>query len=297
MNLCLGTVQFGMNYGILNQKKPSREYAIRCLEYATNNGINSIDTAKAYGDAEEIVGYFLQTRSVSRDQLFISTKLLPNILDEINPLDYQSVIENEITSQLKTLHTDYVDAYVFHSARYAYDERKLEALRCVVDKGFAKKCGVSIYEPEEAWACYDSGLVDFIQAPYSIFDHRMKNSGVIDKSQEYNCELHTRSAFIQGLITMDADQIPSFLEKAKPIVRRIADLCEQEHISRTHLAIQYVKREKGISHLVFGVNSLEQLKENIRYFNKDISEDLFKKIDNEFDGIEADIVMPSLWKR
>ena len=297
MQLCLGTVQFGLDYGILNQKKPLLSDAVRWLDYATHNGINAIDTAKAYGNAEEVVGEFLKTNSIPREQLFISTKLLPNILDEVNPSEYESIIEREIISQLKTLHTDYVDAYVFHSSRYAFDLAKLEAIQVVVDKGYAKKCGVSVYEPEEAEFCYESGLVSFIQAPYSIFDHRMKTSGIIDHQMKKNCILHTRSAFIQGVIVMDADQVPPFLEKAKPIVRKIEDICNREGISRTQLAIQYVKRERGISNLVFGVDSLDQLKEDIQYFNEDLPDEVLEKIGSEFDGIEADIVMPSLWKR
>ena len=297
MELCIGTVQFGLDYGILNQKKPPLSDAVNWLDYAVQNGIRAIDTAKAYGTAEEVVGEFLKSKIIPRDKLFLSTKLLPNILDDVKPLDYTSVIEKEITSQLKTLHTDYVDAYVFHSSRYAYDLSKLEAIQIVKEKGFAEKCGVSIYEPEEAVACFNSGLVDFIQAPYSVFDHRMKKSKIFERVSQLDCEIHTRSAFIQGLIVLDEDKVPPFLENAKPIIRKITSLCEREGISRTQLAIQYVKKEKNISHLVFGVDSLEQLEEDIRLFNEDLPSDLLERIGIEFDGIETDIVMPSLWKK
>ena len=297
MELCLGTVQFGLDYGILNQKKPELSDAIRWLDYATQNGIRAIDTAKAYGTAEYVVGEFLKLKSVPRDQLFVSTKLMPNILDNVEECDYESFIEREIISQLRTLNTDYVDAYIYHSARYSFDRTKLEAIHTVVDKGFARKSGVSVYEPDEAIACYESGIVDFIQAPYSIFDHRMKTKNVIDHPLKGECELHTRSAFIQGLIVMNEDQIPTYLERAKPIVQKIRSLCEAEGISRTQLALQYVKRERGISHLVFGVDSLEQLQEDIRLFNEELPDDLLSRIGTEFDDIEADIVMPSLWKK
>ena len=271
--------------------------AIRWLDYATQNGIYAIDTAKAYGTAEEVVGEFLKLKTISRDKLFISTKLKPNILDEVKPEDYRKVIENEIASQLKILNTDYVDAYIFHSSRYAFDKEKLEAIHDVVTKGYARKSGVSVYEPEEAFACFKSGFVDFIQAPYSIFDHRMKDSGVLDNLDKGECEFHTRSAFIQGLIVMHDEQIPEYLAKARPIVKKIQLLCDKEGISRTQLALQYVKREQGISHLVFGVDSLEQLKEDIELFRKEIPDDLLEKIGAEFDGIEAEVVMPSLWRR
>ena len=75
MELCLGTVQFGMDYGIFDTPKKHPDYCISCLDYATQNGIRAIDTATAYGMAEEIVGKFLAKRTVARDHLFISTKL------------------------------------------------------------------------------------------------------------------------------------------------------------------------------------------------------------------------------
>ena len=66
MELCLGTVQFGMDYGIRGQKQPSVEQAVEMLDYATQNGINTIDTANAYGTAEDVVGTFLQKHSTKR---------------------------------------------------------------------------------------------------------------------------------------------------------------------------------------------------------------------------------------
>lgn len=297
MKLCIGTVQFGLDYGIKGQKKPDINEAIECLDYAVSNGISAIDTAKAYGTAEEVVGTFLKRGTIQRDRILISTKLMPNILDDYSPSEYEHVIERELHNQLKTLHTDYVDAYVFHSARYAFDDDMIAALSKMKEKGLARKTGVSVYEPEEAFACYSNPLVDFMQMPYSVFDHRMKDSGVFDSAEKRYCEIHSRSAFIQGLITMGVEEVPPFLEKAKPIIKKIKDLCNTENISPVKLALQYVKREPAISHLVFGVNSKEQLAEDISLFNENIDTNLLEDIGKEFDGIEAEIVMPSLWKK
>lgn len=297
MELCLGTVQFGMDYGILNQRKPPLSDALAWMDYATQNGITAIDTARAYGNAEEIVGEFLKKKTLPREKLVISTKFKPNLLNDVSAKQYELVIEKELKSQLKILHTDYVDAYIFHSARYAFDESKLSAIYRMKEKGLAKRVGVSVYEPEEALVCFKSPYVDFIQAPYSVFDHRMKDSGVLDSEKRGECIVDTRSAFIQGLIVLDEEQVPKYLEEAKPIVRKIKLLCEESGVSRVHLAIQYVKREQNISHLVFGVDSLEQLKEDIRFFNESLPEDLLESIGKEFEGLKANIVMPSLWKK
>ena len=295
MELCLGTVQFGMDYGILNTKMPPIDNSIKCLDYATQNGIRAIDTATAYGRAEEIVGMFLNMKTISREKLWISTKFKPNMLDDVEPNDYAVILKLHLQKSLKRLNTEYVDAYYLHSSRYAFDDLILEALNSLKKEGLAKKVGVSIYEPEEADACFKSEYVDIIQAPYSIFDDRMKNTGIFERNDR--CHIDTRSAFIQGLIILKEDDIPEYLNAAKPIVRKIEKVCKDTGHNRVELAMAYVKREDAITHLVFGVDSLDQLKDDITYFNTDVDDDLLKQIENEFDNIDAKIVMPSLWKK
>lgn len=295
--LCLGTVQFGQDYGIIGQKKPSLQYCVDCLDYATQNGIDAIDTAEAYGSAQEVVGAFLKKRTIQRDKLIVSTKFKPNVLDDVKPKDYAAVIEQRLTESLRTLHTDYVDAYLFHSARYVFQPEMLEALNLLVDKGMARKVGVSVYEPEEALACLKSPLVSLTQFPYSVFDHRMKDAGVLDKALDSNCVIDVRSAFIQGLILLDEEQVPDFLADARPIITKLKKLANETGISRVALAMAYIKREDAIAHLVFGVDSKEQLIEDIELFNREIPANILDDMDSEFADIKAEVVMPSLWKR
>lgn len=296
MELCLGTVQFGMDYGIRGQKQPTIDDAVKMLDYATQNGISNIDTASAYGTAEDVVGEFLNKKTISRDKLFVVSKFTPNMLDNVEPKDYKKVINEHLNKTLSRLHTDYLDSYMFHSSRYAFDEEKLKALYEVKQEGKIRHCGVSVYYPDEAKICIKSPYVDFIQLPSSIFDQRMKNGGVFDLAlQNGTTQIHSRSAFIQGLILMQEDEVPEFLSGAKPIVKKIDELCKKYEISRIKLAMLFVKQFDAISHLVFGVDNIEQLKENIKIFKEDFSSDILKEIGKEFENIKADIMMPSLW--
>ena len=60
MKLALGTVQFGLDYGIANKSgKILKEDAFKILEYAHNAGIDTLDTAGSYGDSEKIIGDFI----------------------------------------------------------------------------------------------------------------------------------------------------------------------------------------------------------------------------------------------
>lgn len=297
MELCLGTVQFGMDYGIKGQKQPSVDQAVEMLDYATHNGITTIDTANAYGTAEDVVGVFLSKKTVSRDKLFIISKFRPNLLDEVSPNEYYSVMRANLENTLSRLHTDYLDSYLLHSARYVFDDEIIETLNRMKRDGLVRRVGVSIYEPEEAKKCIDRPNVEFMQLPYSIFDQRMEKAGVFEYAKKDNILIHSRSAFIQGLILMNENEVPDFLSKAKPIVRKIDVLCHRHGISRISLAMNYVKQQSRISHLVFGVDNINQLKENIQIFQEDIPADIIEDIAKEFTDIEADIVMPSLWKK
>lgn len=295
MELCLGTVQFGMDYGVYHTPKKAPEYCMRCLDFATQNGINAIDTAPAYGIAEEIVGKFLEKKQGARESLFISTKLMPNILDEYDEDHYVGVIRQNLKNSLKTLHTDYVDAYYYHSSRYAFNPKMLEAISIVQKEGLARRVGVSVYEPDEALACFDNPNINCIQAPYSVFDHRMKEQDIFEKGSEAGYDVDVRTVFIKGLIRLKENEIPEHLMKAKPILNQLDQLCKETGYSRIDLAMGYVKRENTINHLVFGIRSLEQLKEDIDSFHKEIPEAIFKRIDKEFSGVSADLVIPSLW--
>lgn len=296
MDLCLGTVQFGMKYGISGQVQPTVEMAVDMLDYATQNGIDTIDTANAYGTAEDVVGRFIRKKTVPRDRLCIISKFRPNLLDDVSQKLYYDVMKNNLLESLKRLGADYLDTYLLHSSRYVFNDEILEALYQLKKEGYANKVGVSVYEAEEARRCIEHPKVDFMQLPYSIFDQRMKNANVFELAQG-NVEIHSRSAFIQGLILMDEQRVPDFLSKARPIVRKIDELCKIHNISRISLAMNFVKQETNISHLVFGVDNIDQLKENIKVFNENLSVDLLDSISKEFVSLDADIVMPSLWKK
>ncbi len=297
MKLCLGTVQFGMDYGIKGQRKPALNDCISMLDYATQNGIDAIDTANAYGEAEDVLGTFFSKKTISRDKLFLTAKVKPNILDEVRPDKYYKKIKENFELSCKRMGVDYIDGYMFHSSRYIFNAEMLEALKRLKKEGFIRKYGVSVYYPDEAKEGLLSAKLDIMQFPYSVFDQRMEREGVfkIAKTEHCNTEIHTRSAFIQGLITMDSEDAPDYLTDAKPILREVNSLCSEYDISPVHLAIQYVKKTEAISRLVFGVDNMEQLKQDISYFYNDLSANVIDNISVKFNEIPAEIMMPSLW--
>lgn len=298
MKLCLGTVQFGMDYGIAGCKKPALDDAVEMLDFATQNGISHIDTAYAYGCAEDVVGAFLRRKTVPRDGLFISAKLKPNIMDGVSATRIYETARANLEESLARLGTDYVDAYMCHSARYVYDDAILEAMVRLRDAGLARHVGVSVYEVDEARKCVSDKRLDFMQLPFSILDQRMRREGVFEMDASGRMTIDTRSAFLQGLVLMAEGDVPGFLSRARPVVAKVDMLCKRYGLSRVAMALGFVKQQRGVGHLVFGVDSLSQLKEDIAVFNEiDLAPEVVKDIDREFQGVPADVVMPSLWTK
>lgn len=298
MNLCLGTVQFGMDYGIRRQKKPSLAESIDMLDYAAQNGVTRLDTAYAYGEAEAVVGAFLKKSTIPRANLFISAKLKPNIMDGVARDSIYKVARKNLEESFRRMGIDYLDAYMCHSSRYAYDDSILEAMVRLKDEGWVRHVGVSVYEVDEAKKCLSDVRLDYMQLPFSVLDQRMADGGVFESCDPDRVTIDSRSAFIQGLVLMTVDEIPPFLSRAYPIIQKLDTLCNCHGLSRTELALGFVKRVHGISNLVFGVDNLSQLKEDIDIFNRiELSSEVILDVGKVFRDLPADIVMPSLWKK
>ena len=297
MRLCIGTVQFGMNYGVQGGVRPSLGDAVAMLDYATQNGVDAIDTAAAYGTAEEVVGDFLSRKTLPRASIPVISKFGMGIFEGADAVDFPQRLRVAAEESLKRLRTDYLDAFICHVPSAAGDEAVLSAMSALKDLGLARHIGFSIYETDEAMACMAAGTVDFMQAPFSVFDQRMRTAGVLAKAAEKGVDVHTRSAFVQGLMLMDAEAIPAHLAAAKPYVCELDALCREHGITRGALALAYVKAQPEISHLVFGVDNLAQLKEIVADFGRGVPAEVEEDIAARFASVPADIFMPNKWRK
>ena len=297
MKLCLGTVQFGMDYGIQGGSRPTVKESVAMLDFAVQNGVDAIDTAAVYGTAEEVVGEFLVSRTVPRDAVQIVSKFGTGIFAGMEASAYPRCLRAAAEKSLKRLRTDFLDAFICHVPSAAGDAAVVSAMAALKVTGLARHVGFSVFESTEATACLDSDEVDFIQAPFSVLDQRMKSSGALAKAVANGVDVHTRSAFVQGLMLMPPTSIPSHLVATKPYVEELEALCREHGITRRLLALAYVKAQPEISHLVFGVDNRTQLKEIIDDFNRTIPVDVVADIAARFASVPSDIFMPNKWRK
>ena len=259
----LGTVQLGMNYGMANATgQPSREQAFEILDAAAAVGIDSLDTAVAYGTSEQVIGEYLDQ---SQNRFFVTSKF--KVGDEEPEKDLA------LKKSLTEAHLGKVDLYFFHDGQnmIRYANRLEEPMRRMQEEGFTRYLGASVYEVEEIEAFLEYDWLKGIQVPMNILDDRIVRSGLLAELEKRGVTVFVRSVFLQGLLCMD--QVPEKYEFLAPYVAELRDVAKAEEMSLKELSVSYIRDLPGISSLVLGCETVEQVRQNAELINvKRISE-------------------------
>lgn len=297
MNLCLGTVQFGMDYGIRGRKKPSAEDSVSLLNFAVANGIDAIDTSALYGDSEMVVGRFLKQSPVGRNSLFVVSKFGVEEFDGMSASRCGQKLVDVAKQSLARLSLDYLDAYICHVPNAVRDDRIIMAMARLRESGLARSVGFSVYEPEDAETAINTGEIDFLQLPLSVLDQRMVRCRILDLAAERGVRVHSRSAYVQGLALMKSEDVPGYLAGIKPKIKELEDLCRIAGVSRQALALAYVRQFNKISHVVFGVHDIKQLRETIESFGSHVPSAVVTEASRIFADVDSALVMPNKWRK
>jgi aryl-alcohol dehydrogenase-like predicted oxidoreductase len=297
MKLVLGTVQFGLNYGINNfNGQPTREASLEMLKLAYDSNITQFDTAFAYGNAEEILGEFIE-RNQLKNKIKVISKLKPNCIDKTNP-DHRKFVISQINDSLLRMNIEKLDGYLFHTPAYIYDDKILNALEFCKSEGLTSNIGVSVYEIADAIFAAKTGKVDYIQIPYSLFDQRVSKTDFFKIAHDNNITVYGRSAFLQGLIFMEDKNIPEHLKDAKEYLKILERIILKYGLSRLEASMLFSLNNPGIDFLVFGVDNINQLKQDIEVnANQKPTEECINELKSELSNIKNSIIFPSLWSK
>lgn len=296
--LVLGTAQFGLNYGIANKVgKPSKEQVKEILLTAFELGINVLDTANAYGDSEKILGDILSNYS-KKENIIIVTKLSPNINEKADNEHIKNQVEQSVHLSLSNLNLDSIPIYMLHRAEHMTMKKGIivKHLSKLKEEGLIINIGVSVYTPYEAEIALSIDEITAIQVPFNVFDHRMMKCGFFEKAHLKGIAVFVRSIYLQGLILMDNDDIPDKLRDIIPYKNKLKEICKRWGRTINEVAIKFPLMQKGVTGIVFGVDNLNQLKENINLYNKSsLEKPIIENILNEFKDIPEYLVDPRQW--
>ncbi len=269
----LGTVQFGTSYGISNtQGQTSPEEVTEILDYARKEGIDLLDTAAAYGISEEILGNNNLTGF--------------NIVSKFMAPENNQKISKQLESSLDLLKISSLYGYMAHRPQdVLLHSHQWEELRDLKRNNLIQKIGFSFNEPYEIDEVLLKGWIpDIVQVPFNYFDNRFSQQLVRLKST--GCEVHTRSAFLQGLFFMQPDSLPQYFDIVKPSIKDLQKNGEK----LAGMLLKYCLQQDFIDKVIVGVNNKNQLISNLNFTNSEESLPEFSlKIPNK-------ILMPSKWK-
>ena len=295
MKYCLGTVQFGIDYGVQGGKQPEFEDVSKILDYAITHNIDNFDTASAYGNAEKRLGKFVKVNpTVACNMRFIS-KLKPDAFAKKSIEEWGDIARQCATDSLNTIGINKFYAYLFHNAAYINDENAVRALVSVKKHNLAECIGASVYSPEEAMKALEFDEIDVIQVPYNVFDRRLDKCGFFDKAHKKGVKVYARSSLLQGLVVMEPDNLPKQMQFAQDYLIKFRDICRDYDMSALQTAIGCVAQKQGIDYIVFGVDNINQLQEYIALQDTHLPEEMIDRIDTTFDEVEERFVNPSMW--
>jgi len=251
--LMLGTVQFGLNYGINNTYgKPSQKEVFEILDAAGVQNIESLDTADAYGNSIELIGQYHQ----QQNHRF-------NILSKFKGISEGQIFE-QVKDSMNKLQIECFQVYSYHSfadyINHPYIKDELQSLKC---DGLIEKIGISVYTNSELEQVIEDKDIDVIQLPFNLLDNQNIRGQHIDIAKKKQKEIHVRSVFLQGLLLMDEESIPQKLKSLKPYIQKINSYCKDKSINIQSLALSYAIYNQQIDHVLIGVDSKDQLLKNI----------------------------------
>lgn len=252
--LALGTVQFGLTYGIANQgSQVTRGEAATILAAARSGGLDTLDTAIAYGDSEDCLG------AVGVDDWQIISKL-PTFPDDCP--DVATWVAMQLDGSLRRLGVNKLYGLLLHSPRQLLGSQGAaiaSALREVRSKGLVARIGISIYSPEDLAAIYPIFQPDLVQAPLNLIDRRLVESGWLQRLADEGVEVHTRSCFLQGLLLMP--ELPARFAPWQALWERWQAWLAAHPGQAAAACLAYPLSLPQVARVVIGVDSPSQLAE------------------------------------
>jgi aryl-alcohol dehydrogenase-like predicted oxidoreductase len=280
--ISLGTAQFGMKYGINNKNGKVNANEVRSiLDFAHENNINTLDTAKAYGSSEKFIGEYIK-----------KTEKLWNIITKVNDGDKTIVEQVQDSIDKLTIKPTIVLA---HSANLFLDPMFQSKLQETKDKELVHSIGVSLYSEEEINQVLESELKpEVIQLPMNILDTRLYRSGVLSKLFDREIEIHVRSAFLQGLFYLSKAELEDGFKDAIPYLKKLKSISADIGLTLSGLSLLWLVSLKEVSKVIIGVDNVNQLKNHLDTLKKNIDSSVFKEAlsihyENE------NILNPSFW--
>ena len=251
--ISLGTVEIGMDYGIGHVTRPDESDAAALLHRAVDAGVNFIDTARAYGASEAIIGRALADR---RQEYVLVSKA---------QVGSRAAVLASVQESLSLLQTDFIDILMIHSAPLAalHDGEMQDVFSTLRGEGRIRFTGASVYGAEAAVAAIESGFFDCIQVAYNVLDRRMEN--IASLAQEHGVGLVARSVLLKGALTNRSGHLPEALTPLRESVSAMQAIAQACGVPLPELAYRYVLSTGCVQSALVGASTISELEQALAF--------------------------------
>ena len=280
---CLGAMTFGEDWGWGSSVEDSEAIISRFVEA----GGNFVDTANVYtrGHSEKIIGDYIRSHDVRRDQLVIATKFFGNLFpgDPNAGGANRKSLTAACDESLRRLQTDYIDLYWMHAwDRFTPIEETMRALDDLVAAGKVRYVGFS---DTPAWKCAQAQMVASfrgwtplvaLQIEYSLVERTVEGE-LIPMAQELGLGVTPWSPLRGGVLTgkytrenkdeVDpgrGERVTAYLtEHTFTIVDELTRIAGDHDTTPAAVALAWVQARPGVASTIIGARTMKQLDANL----------------------------------
>jgi aryl-alcohol dehydrogenase-like predicted oxidoreductase len=284
--IALGTAQFGMAYGVANQSgQINPGEAGQILRRARAAGMDTLDTAIAYGESEKTLG----SLGVKEWKLVSKLPALPEACTDV-----RAWVRSELAGSLSRLGVPKLHGLLLHRSQQLLEPHGAAlhaALRDVQELGLVDKIGVSVYGPEELQALWPKFRLDLVQSPFNVFDRRLASSGWLERMHQAGTEVHVRSVFLQGLLLLPAEKRRAEFAGWQDLWAKWDDWLAAERLGPLQASLMFALSRPEIDRVVVGVDGASHLAEIL-------SAPAAEPIDfpNSLESSDLSLINPTQWK-
>ncbi len=282
--LIVGTVQFGLDYGITNNSGKIKETEIdEIFTFCDDNNVLYFDTAQDYGTSEDILSKY--------------SKLYPNVNVITKSKFGNKNIRETITKSLDKF--DKIECYMLHSYNDYKNKDLLDELIYYKNKNKINRIGVSIYNVQEGIEILNDDIVDVIQLPFNYLDNQWFEQDFQNLLTKRNIEIHVRSIFLQGILLNRPVKYPINISQPEfdKLEEIIHELSIELQLNKLELCFAYINSFDWIKKFLIGVDNLHHMKSNYYLINKDLklSSKQLDFVKKKTQDINKILIDPSKW--
>ena len=300
--LTLGTVQLGTNYGIVNRAgKPSKGLAVAMVRHAIAHGVTALDTARSYGESEELLCEALSGAWRSRAEVITKLDPMHGLSADSDSATVRSCVDESVEKSCIALGTRQLGTLLLHRWQHyrCWEGAAWRRLLELRDDGTIETLGISVYEPAEALEALRDPAIQHLQIPLNILDRRWKENDLPRTlADRPDVVVHARSALLQGVLANPAPCWPaacdydaaSFGQEICRLVRRFS------RKSAADLCLAYARSQPWVTSVVVGCETMAQLQENLELFRSPkLSEEQCEELERALPFAPEALLNPAKW--